>query len=127
MEKVFAALGTDEGRSRDWAESAPEIDGMVTFNILGYEPFTGRILKKSAPSHFSLEYFGTIVEYTLQEDGKGGTDLLLVASRVDESIRMEMVAGWVSVLMAMKAYVDYGVDLRNHDVSRTWNHGYADN
>ena len=38
-----------------------------------------------------------------------------------------MTAGWVSVLMAMKAALDYGVDLRNHDIERTWMKGYADN
>lgn len=126
-EKVFAALATDEGRARYWAESAPEANGRITFHILGYEPFSGRILKRKAPSLFALEYFGTIVEFSLQDDGEGGTDLLLVATQVHESIRMEMVAGWVSVLMAMKAAVDHGVDLRNHDESRTWNGGYVDN
>jgi hypothetical protein len=29
--------------------------------------------------------------------------------------------------MAMKAAVDHGVDLRNHDGSRAWRAGYADN
>jgi hypothetical protein len=29
--------------------------------------------------------------------------------------------------MAMKAAVDHGVDLRNHDPSRSWVTGYADN
>lgn len=53
----------------------------------------------------ALEYFGTIVEFSLQDE----------------------VAGWVSVLMAMKAAVDHGVDLRTHDESRTWGDGYADN
>ena len=126
-EEVFSALATDEGRARYWAESAPEVNGQVTFHILGYNPFSGRILKKDAPLLFALEYFGTIVEFSLQDDGKGGTSLSLVATQVDESIRMEMVAGWVSVLMAMKAAVDHGVDLRNHDESRTWGNGYADN
>lgn len=126
-EDVFSALATDEGRARYWAESAPEVNGQVTFHILGYEPFAGRILTSNAPSLFALEYFGTIVEFSLQDDGGGGTDLSLVAMQVDESIRMEMVAGWVSVLMAMKAAVDHGVDLRNHDKSRTWSDGYADN
>jgi uncharacterized protein YndB with AHSA1/START domain len=125
--EVFSALATGEGRARYWAESAPEVNGHVTFRILGYEPFSGRILKKNAPSLFALEYFGTIVEFSLEDDDKGGTDLSLVATEVDESIRMEMVAGWVSVLMAMKAAVDHGVDLRNHDKSRTWGSGYADN
>ncbi|MFU8857291.1 MAG: SRPBCC family protein [Deferrisomatales bacterium] len=126
-EEVFAALATDEGRARYWAESAAEVNGHIAFSILGYEPFTGRILRKNPPSLFSLEYFGTIVEFSLQDHGNGGTDLSLVSTPVDESIRVEMIAGWVSVLLAMKAAVDHGVDLRNHDASRTWSHGYADN
>lgn len=127
QEKVFTALATDAGRAGYWAESAPEVNGEVTFHILNYEPFSGRILKREVPSLFALEYFGTVVEFSLQDDGKGGTDLSLTATQVDESIWMEMVAGWVSVLMALKAAVDYGVDLRNHDAARAWDNGYADN
>ena len=127
QEKVFAALATDSGRARYWAESAPEVNGTITFHILNYEPFSGSVLNRKEPSLFALEYFGTVVEFSLQGDGQGGTDLSLVATQVDESIRMEMVAGWVSVLMAMKAAVDHGVDLRNHEASRSWGDGYADN
>ena len=126
-EKVFAALATDAGRARYWAESAPEADGIITFHILNYEPYAGRILDKTEPSAFTLEYFGTVVAFSLRDDGQGGTELSLVATQVDESMRMEMVAGWVSVLMAMKATVDHGVDLRNHDASRAWSDGYVDN
>jgi uncharacterized protein YndB with AHSA1/START domain len=125
--KVYAALATDEGRSRYWAESAPESNGVITFQILNYEPFVGRVLRRSELESFAIEYFGTIVEFILEDDGRGGTDLSLRATEVDESIRMEMVAGWVSVLMAMKAAVDHGLDLRNHDPSRSWGNGYADN
>jgi hypothetical protein len=39
----------------------------------------------------------------------------------------EVTAGWVSVLMALKAAVDFGIDLRNHDPARAWAAGYADN
>ena len=126
-EKVFAALATDAGRARYWAESAPEVNGTITFHILNFEPFSGRILSKKKPSLYKLEYFGTIVEFSLRSDKKGGTDLSLESTEVSESNRMEMVAGWVSVLMAMKAAVDFGVDLRNHDASRAWESGYADN
>jgi len=126
-EKVFDALSTDLGRASYWAESAPEVNGHITFNILNYEPFSGRVLRCERPRVFALEYFGTIVEFALTDDSRGGTDLSLVATEVDESIRMEMVAGWVSVLMAMKAAVDHGVDIRNHDPSRSWGDGYADN
>ena len=126
-EKVYAALATDAGRASFWAEAAPEREGRITFHILNYEPFSGRVLRRTAPSVLTLEYFGTITEFTLAADGVGGTDLSLVATQVDESIRMEMTAGWVSVLMAMKAAVDHAVDLRNHDANRSWSQGYADN
>jgi hypothetical protein len=35
-------------------------------------------------------------------------------------------AGWVSLLLRLKASVDFGVDLRNHEEDRTWWHGYAE-
>jgi uncharacterized protein YndB with AHSA1/START domain len=127
QEKVYAALATEDGRESFWAESASEVNGMVTFHILGYEPFAGRILKRRKPELFCVEYFGTIVEFSLENDGADGTDLSLIAANVEESIRGEMTAGWVSVLMAMKAAVDHGVDLRNHDPLRSWSAGYADN
>ena len=92
-EKVFDALATDAGRASYWAESTPERDGRIAFHILNYEPFSGRVLRRERPRVFALEYFGTIVEFCLAGDGCGGTDLSLLASQVDESIRMEMVAG----------------------------------
>jgi hypothetical protein len=126
-EKVFEALATEAGRSRFWAEAAPEVDGVITFHILNYEPFYGHVLLRREPSLFKLQYYGTIVEFSLTGNGGSGTDLSLVATEVEESIRMEMVAGWVSVLMAMKAAVDHNIDLRNHDKSRAWGNGFLDN
>ena len=126
-ETVFEALATDAGRARFWAEAASEVDGVVTFCILNYEPFSGRILRRQEPAIFKLEYYGTVVEFSLSADGRGGTDLFLTATQVHEDIRMEMVAGWVSVLMAMKAAVDHNIDLRNHDQSRAWGTGFVDN
>lgn len=126
-EVVFAALATGEGRARYWAEAAPERGGVITFHFVDYEPYAGRVLRCEPPSAFAVDYFGSRTEFTLEDDGAGGTDLTLVATNVDETMRVEMTAGWVSVLLAMKAAVDHGVDLRNHDPRRTWNRGYADN
>lgn len=126
-EKVYEALATNAGRAMYWAESAQEVDGYIEFNIYGYPPFKGKILS-AKPSHmFSLEYVGTNVTFTLDQDDQGGTDLTMHAENVEESLRFEMIPGWISVLMAMKAAVDFGVDLRNHDPKRCWNTGYADN
>ena len=127
IEHVYAALATDAGRARFWAESAPERDGHVHFHILNYEPFSGPILEARPPHVWALVYYGTTARFELSPDGRGGTDLRLLATDVPEEIRMEMAAGWVSVLMAMKAAVDFGVDLRNHDPDRSWVQGYADN
>lgn len=126
-ESVFEALATDAGRARFWAESAPEANGRITFHFLNHAPVSGRILEKKPPRFFAVEYFEAVVEFSLDDDGSGGTDLTLVSTGLPESKRVEVIAGWVSVLMAMKAAVDFGVDLRNHDESRSWTNGYADN
>jgi hypothetical protein len=39
----------------------------------------------------------------------------------------EHYAGWVSVLMNLKAYADFGIDLRNHHPDYTWDNHYVDN
>ena len=38
----------------------------------------------------------------------------------------EVHAGWLNVLFPLKAFVVHGVDLRNHDPTRVWDDGYAD-
>jgi hypothetical protein len=53
--------------------------------------------------------------------------MTLEAGNVDDRFRNEMAAGWVSVLVALKAATDFGVDLRNHDPERTWEQRFVDN
>ena len=126
-ERVFEALATDAGRARFWAESAVEVDGSIIFEFTDHPAVHGRIVERLAPSFFAVEYFGALVEFSLADDGDGGTDLSLVTKGVADEERTEVIAGWVSVLLAMKAAVDHEVDLRNHDRSRSWSRGYADN
>ncbi|HEX5689403.1 MAG TPA: hypothetical protein VFX76_05345, partial [Roseiflexaceae bacterium] len=70
---------------------------------------------------------GSTTTFTLEEDGAGGTEVLLTDRDVPAADRAEVAAGWVSVLLALKAAADFGVDLRNHDSARTWDQGYAEN
>jgi hypothetical protein len=63
----------------------------------------------------------------LGEDGRVGTDLTLTDEGVLAADRTEVIAGWVSVLMALKATVDFGADLRTHDADRQWDTGYVEN
>lgn len=128
IQKVYTALTTDEGRKTFWAEQTSEKDGFIEFSILNYSKYKSRILDKIENKRFQIEYFGTIVTFellTTKDDG--GTDLLLTALTNNEDVKYEMTAGWVSVLMAMKAAVDFGVDLRNHNINRVWDKGYVDN
>jgi uncharacterized protein YndB with AHSA1/START domain len=127
-EEVYKALSTDQGRASFRAESAIEQDGIIDFVFPNHAEWKGKILD-TVPSHkFKVEYYSdSVVTFELSPDGSGGTDLTLTDRGVPQEDREEVTAGWVSVLMAFKASVDFGVDLRNHDLKRTWDEGFAEN
>jgi hypothetical protein len=128
IEKVYQALTTDDGRSKYWAEQTKEEDGMIEFIILNYPKYKSKIIDNKPPTFFQLAYFGTQVTFKLRKtEDDEGTDLFLSAVVGDNDAKFEMTAGWVSVLMSMKAAVDFGVDLRNHSADRAWGSGYVDN
>ena len=120
---VHALLATDEGRARFWAESAVERGGTIAFRFPDGSMYEGRIIANDPPALFELEYFGSAARFEVISDGAGGTDLTL--SHDDD--HPDTRPGWVSVLMALKAVADFGVDLRNHDPTRTWDQGFVDN
>lgn len=125
-ERVYRVLDSDEGRESFWAESAVERDGTIEFRFAnGYE-CNGRILEREPCRRFTVDYFGSPARFELEPDGAGGTDLTLVHERVDDAEWIEVHAGWLNVLLPLKAWLVHGVDLRNHDPSRTWDDGYAD-
>jgi hypothetical protein len=127
-EVVYEKLSTNEGRASFWAESAVEQDKVIHFVFPNQAEWKGRILEINLPYRFKVEYYGgSITTFALEPDGEGGTDLTLTDQGVPAEDRTEVIAGWVSVLMALKASVDFGIDLRNHDARRTWDQGYAEN
>jgi uncharacterized protein YndB with AHSA1/START domain len=126
--RVYQALATDLGRASFWAESAVERDGSIHFAFPDAAAWDGEILHAEPPHRYAVRYYGgSTAAFVLEDDGHGGTDLTLTDTGVPAADRNEVMAGWVSVLMALKAAVDFGVDLRNHDPRRQWDNGYADN
>jgi len=125
-ETVFAALDSDEGRRAFWAESAEEADGFVHFRFINGLRYKSKILSRESPWMWAIDYFGAEARFELVADGDGGTDLLLSHEPVPAEAWNEVHAGWLNVLFPLKAYVVHGVDLRNHDPSRIWDDGYAD-
>lgn len=125
-EVVYRALDSDAGRASFWAESAVERGGAVEFVFADGTRHRARVLERDPPRRFALEYFGGRAELELAPDGAGGTDLTLVHAGVAAEEWVETHAGWLNVLLPLKAAVAFGVDLRNHDPARTWAQGYAD-
>lgn len=125
---VYRLLATDEGRAHFWAEEAVESGGEIVWRFPNGLTARTRVLEAVPPRRFAVEYLGgSVATFELADDGAGGTDLTLTDAGVAEADRIETTAGWVSVLLALKAAADFAVDLRSHDPRRTWDQGYADN
>ena len=124
--EVFDALDSDDGRAGFWADSAVEADDVIGFEFANGMGYRGRIIERVRPSLFSVDYFGSTAHFCLESDGSGGTDLILRNEEVPEADRVEVTSGWLNVLLPLKAYVDHGIDLRNHDPRRTWDQGFVD-
>ena len=90
-------LDTDAGRAAFWAETAVEQDGVITFEFVSGLRHQSRILRRDRPAGWSIEYFGSKVNFDLVDDGAGGTDLTLVDEGVDDADRCEVMAGWLNV------------------------------
>jgi hypothetical protein len=120
---VHALLATDAGRARFWAESAIETDGAIAFRFPNGYASEARVLASEPSALFALDYFGAAARFELAPDGAGGTDLTLTHGDEHPDTR----PGWVSVLLALTAAADFGVDLRSHDPARSWDQGFVDN
>ena len=127
-ERVYEMLATDAGRTRFWAERSERRGDSVALTFPNGEHLDCPVLAEAPPHHFALGYFdGSRVDFRLAPAAGGGTELTLVESAVPAATAAGNRAGWVSVLLALKAAADFGVDLRNHDADRTWDQGYVEN
>jgi uncharacterized protein YndB with AHSA1/START domain len=124
---VFHALSEPGGRARFWARSADEERGVIHFRFANGQRLESRILESLPATRFRLTYFGgSVVTFELSPDGGGGTELTLLEEGAPPAEAEQNRAGWVSVLLQLKAAVDFGVDLRSHDPGRTWDDGFVD-
>lgn len=125
---VYAMLSQAQGRTRFWAESAEEQAGVIHFVFPNGATWEGQILAAEPPRRFAVRYYGgSRATFSLEPSPEGGCELTLTDQGVPPAERCEVTAGWVSVLLALKAAVDFGVDLRNHDPAHNWDQGYAEN
>lgn len=124
--EVYRALSTPLGRSRFWADSAKEADGVIHFVLPGDRTDDSRIEQAVKERVYAVHHLGRLLTFTLIPDEEtNGTNLTLSYDSPDDpALAATESATWVALLLRLKASVDFGVDLRNHDPSRTT--GYAD-
>lgn len=122
---VFAALDSAADRARFWAESAEEHDGEIHFVFINGTNHRARVALKQPPDEWAIDYFGGRATFRLVPDGDGGTDVWLTHV-VSAEEYAEVSAGWLNVLLPLKAWIQHGIDLRNHDPARSWDHGFVD-
>lgn len=123
---MFEALTTDRGRESFWAEHAPQVGDEIHFSFVNGVYERARIVRIEPSTRFEIEYFGAQVVFEVASADDGGTDVTLITTGFAPEDREELLAGWLNVLLPMKAAIDHGVDLRNHDPTRTWERGWAD-
>jgi uncharacterized protein YndB with AHSA1/START domain len=123
--EVYAALDSTADRARFWAESAEERDGEIHFVFINGVTHRARVLARQPPEEWAIDYFGGRATFRLIPDGSGGSDVWLT-HRVAAEDYAEVSAGWLNVLLPLKAWVQHRIDLRNHDPTRTWDHGFVD-
>jgi uncharacterized protein YndB with AHSA1/START domain len=122
---VFGLWSTDEGRAAFWCERSAAREGGFVLDFPNGQHLDVAVLESEPPSLFAFRYFdGSEVWVTLEPDGAGGCELTLTEAGAADAA--ENRAGWVNVLLMLKAACDHGVDLRNHDPARSWDQGYAD-
>ncbi len=122
---VWRAWTTDEGRERFWAERSRGDEGGFDLGFVNGERLRVEVVEARPPERLVFRYFGgSTVTVDISPDGAGGCDLRLREEDAPEPL--ENRAGWVSVLLACKAAVDFEVDLRSHDPRRSWGQGFVD-
>ncbi|NEA30170.1 hypothetical protein [Streptomyces sp. SID13031] len=114
--EVYRAISTPLGRSRFWAESAKEADGVIHFVLPGDRTADAPIERAVKDHLYVIRLFGERISFALAQDEDRGTDLTFVHEGETDPTT------WVSLLLRLKAHVDFGADLRNHDPTRTGNY-----
>jgi uncharacterized protein YndB with AHSA1/START domain len=127
-DKAYEPWATDAGRELFWAERSEATPDGFRLSFIGGETFNVQLLEAAPPRRFAFSYFGgSRVAVEFEADASGGCDVHLTEEHVPEAEHLENYAGWVSVLLGLKAAVDFGVDLRGHDSARSWAQRFVDN
>lgn len=126
-ELVFALLTPEDEPSLYLASTADQLDDEGGWIAPEGAHLKDATLELLPPRRLTARYAGGgVATLDLTDDGRGGTDLRLTDAGQPAEDRTELVAGWVSVLLALKASVDFSLDLRDHDHRTFWTGAYVE-
>jgi uncharacterized protein YndB with AHSA1/START domain len=126
-QEIYRLLATDSGRECFWAESSEASGDQVLMVFPDRSWTTMRVLEAAPPDRFVVDYFGIETTFEIDAVDVNSSVLRVTASSVPAGEVVDVAAGWVSVLLCLKAFVKFRYDLRNHEPSLTWNEGFVDN
>lgn len=124
--EVYKYLTEDNLRERFWVEKSETNGHNVVFQFPNGVTTVCNFLSQTPDTQVKLTYFDTLVEFDLQEL-ESGTVLKLSNTGISDTDYEEILAGWVSVLLSLKAAVQFNVDIRNHDARRCWDQRFVEN
>ena len=125
VERVYSAWADTAQHPRFWCERSEATATGFRLEFIDGTVEACELLESEPNRRLLFRYFGCPVEITLAA-AEGGTDLTLRTTGATGDEWADVHAGWLNVLLPFKAFVDHGIDLRNHDPRRTWREGVVD-
>jgi uncharacterized protein YndB with AHSA1/START domain len=131
-DRVWQALTTPSGITSWWSERAeiePSDGGLLRLLFPNRRMLDSKVIMCRPPHFLSFVYFGgTRASFEVTSHPAGGSVVTVSDSGFSsQEDYAETLAHWASVLLALKAFLDFGVDLRNHTSAFNWEKGYVDN
>ena len=123
--RAFLALINPEEQAKYWCERSTHSRAGYVQEFIDGTIAECQVVQRRDAELLVIRYFSSLVEFKLEPAGTG-TDLTLTATEIPPEEWLEVYAGWLNVLLPLKAWLDYGVDIRNHDPSRTWRQRFVD-
>jgi hypothetical protein len=82
---------------------------------------------REPPYRFTVRYAtGGVTTCDVADDGAGGSEVVVTDVGTVGEDRTDVLAAWVAALSAIKATVDFTLDLHTRDQLRTWFPDYAE-
>jgi uncharacterized protein YndB with AHSA1/START domain len=129
--RVWQALTTPAGITSWWSERAeiqPSDGGLLRLVFPNRRTLDSKVVQCRPQEMMSFVYFGgTRAQFDVTSIASGTSVSVTDRGFSSQEDYAETLASWTSALLALKAYLDYGVDLRNHNPSYNWEHDFVDN